>query len=160
MGSPYSTFDDVTKRYNPILQLIGTGSLQVTTDDVSSVYIRDAMSIVDGYLAPRYIVPLNPEPLLTDLTSDIAIYRMLEERLLRVPDAFITRYTNAMSILGMLRDGYMQLTGSSVQITSGGDQDAWSNNVSACFDGNVFKRLDRDDIDGHFHTRGDFFNRG
>jgi hypothetical protein len=36
------------------------------------------------------------------------------------------RYTNAMSLLTMLRDGGMDLTGSSVITTTGGDNEAWS----------------------------------
>jgi hypothetical protein len=35
--------------------MIGAGSLQVSTVDISSVYIADAQSIINGYLARRYV---------------------------------------------------------------------------------------------------------
>lgn len=125
--TPYATFDDVTKRYNPLLTMIGVGTLQISTDDVSSVYIRDAQSIINGYLARRYVMPLNPEPILTDLTSDIAIFRILRDRAPRIPEFMQTRYTDAMSLLTMLQNGGMDLIGSSVSINSAGDNEVWSN---------------------------------
>ena len=124
--TPYATFDDVTKRYNPILTMIGVGTLQVTTNDISSIYIADAQAIINGYLARRYVLPLSPEPILTDLTSDIAIFRVLRDRAPRIPEFMQTRYTDAMSLLTLLQGGQMDLTGSDVLPTSGGDNEAWS----------------------------------
>lgn len=124
--TPYATFDDVTKRYNPILTMIGVGTLQISTEDVSSVYIRDSQSIINSYLAKKYVLPLSPEPLLTDLASDIAIFRMLRDRAPRIPEFMQSRYTDAMSLLSQLRDGDMSLTGTDVIANSGGDNEAWS----------------------------------
>lgn len=125
--TPYATFDDVTKRYNPLLTMIGVGTLQVSTDDISSVYVRDAESIINGYLAGRYVLPLSPEPLLTDLASDIAIYRVLRDRAPRIPEFMQSRYTDAMALLMSIKSGDMQLTGSDVIVNPSGDQEAWSN---------------------------------
>jgi len=139
----YAEFTDITKRYNPITTMIGSGANDVSTADVTSIYIRDAMSIVNAYLSRRYITPLNPEPILTDLTSDIAIYRMLSDRAPRIPDYMEKRYTNAMSMLTMLRDGGMDLTASSQSINSGGgDQFAWSNVIGGGQNGPVFKPIE------------------
>lgn len=140
---PYATPDDVIKRYNPINTMLGTGSLQVSTTDIASVYIQDAESIINAYLARRYVLPLNPEPILTDLASDIAVYRVLSDRAPRIPDFMDKRYTNAMSMLQMLRDGGMDLTASSgVTINSGGDQFAWSNVIEPGQNGPVFKNAE------------------
>ena len=139
----YAEYNDIVKRYNPITSMIGSGSSDVSTADVTSIYIRDAMSIVNAYLSRRYIVPLQPEPILTDLTSDIAIYRMLSDRAPRIPDFMAKRYTNATSMLEMLRDGKMDLTVSSQAVNSGGgDQFAWSNVIGGGQNGPVFKPVE------------------
>jgi phage gp36-like protein len=123
--------------------MIGTNTLDVTTVDIASVYIADAESIVNGYLARRYTMPLTAEPLLTDLTADIALYRLLEDKVPRIPDFMDKRYTNAMSLLTQLRDGGMVLT--STNLASSGansDQFAWSNVVDPDFQGTVFKPIE------------------
>lgn len=125
---PYAVADDVIRRYNPISSMLGAGSLQVSTVDIASVYIADGESIVNAFLARRYVLPLTNEPILTDLTSDIAVYRILSDRAPRIPDFMQTRYTNAMSLLTMLRDGGMDLTMSNtVDAGASTDQYAWSN---------------------------------
>lgn len=139
----YATADDCFRRYKPLATMIGTNTLDITTVDIASVYIADAESIVNGYLSRRYSIPLTPEPLLTDLTADIAIFRCLEERLPRTPDFMQNRYTNAMSLLTMLRDGGMALTSSNL-VSSGqaSDQFAWSNVLDPDFNGTVFKPIE------------------
>lgn len=122
----YATTDDVFKRYPPISTMVGTQAFEVTTVDVASIYIQDAESYINAYLAPRYMIPLGTEPLITQLAADIALYRLIEDRAPRVPDIAVKRWTNAASLLEMLRDGKMWLLSSSTQVTSGGDQDAWS----------------------------------
>lgn len=140
---PYANATDVIKRYNPITTMLGVGSLQVSTIDIASVYIQDAESIINAYLARRYVLPLNNEPILTDLASDIAVFRILSDRAARVPDFMEKRYTNAMSLLTMLRDGGMDLVASSgVTINSGGDQFAWSNVIDPLQNGPVFRNAE------------------
>jgi phage gp36-like protein len=122
----YAVIDDVTKRYPPIITMIGSGGNFVASVDVSSIYIQDSESIINAYLARRYVVPLQSEPLLTSLCSDIALYRMIEDKLPRFPDAVEKRYTNAVSMLLMLQQGLISLNSSQL-VSSTGDQDAWSN---------------------------------
>jgi phage gp36-like protein len=116
---PYAAFDDVIKRYNPITTMIGSGSTDVATVDVSSIYIADAEGIINAYLGAKYAVPLQIEPMVTMLASDISIYKMLEDRASRVPEIAEKRYTRALDLLAMLRDGKMTLSSSQTQISSG-----------------------------------------
>lgn len=137
--TPYATVDDVLRRYSPMRSMIGVGSTDITTIDIASVYIADGQSIINGYLSRRYVLPLTPEPILTDLCADIAIYRAIRDKQARIPEFMATRYTDAMSLLTMLRDGGMDLTGSNPVNSGGGDEFAWSNVIDADFEGTVFK---------------------
>lgn len=121
----YSTIDGVFSRYKPITTLVGADTVQVTSDDVSSIFIMDAESFIDAYISRRYAVPLNPVPsLITQIASDLAIFNMMVEKLPQVPDFFQPRYDRAIQTLEMLRDGKMDL--SSQTIVTTGDQEAWS----------------------------------
>jgi phage gp36-like protein len=122
----YATISDVFKRYPLVENVVGAGVDQVGSVDVSSVYIADSESIVNAYLSRRYVLPLTIEPILTWITSDIAIYRLFEDKLPRFPDAIEKRYTAAMSMLSNIQLGKIDLTLSLQQVTSGGDQDAWT----------------------------------
>jgi phage gp36-like protein len=55
---PYATIDDVFGRYKPINTMVGIGSYDVTSVQVSSIFVADAESFVDAYLGARYEVPL------------------------------------------------------------------------------------------------------
>jgi phage gp36-like protein len=132
----YATIDDVFKRYPLISNLVGSGSNLVASADVASVYISDGASVVDAFLRAKYITPLVVEPMVTWITSDIAIYRMFEDKLPRFPDAVEKRYTNAMSMLMLLQLGKLTLTSSQI-VGDGGDQDAWSNAQS--YSGPIFR---------------------
>lgn len=124
----YSTINGVFSRYKPIRTLVGSGDVQVSSDDVSSIFILDAESFVDAYISRRYTVPLNPVPsLITQITSDLAIFNMMVEKLPEVPDFFQPRYDRAIKTLEMIRDGKMDLTSQTVVTT--GDQEAWSSTM-------------------------------
>jgi phage gp36-like protein len=120
----YATISDVFKRYQPLQTVVGSGGTRVPSADVTSIFIADAESIVNAYLASRYSIPLVAEPLVTMVTADIAIYRIEAQRLVRTPDFLKDRYTEALSLLVMLRDGEMTL--GSASITSSGNQEAFS----------------------------------
>lgn len=125
----YADIDDVFGRYSPINTLIGSGSNQVTSVDISSVYIADAESLIDSYIGRRYEVPLSsPTSLITSIASDLAIFNMLVERLPQTPDFFQPRYDRAIKNLEMLRDGKMLIPGAT-EVTTG-DQEAWSSTQS------------------------------
>ena len=154
----YASADDVIRRYNPINSMIGTASMQVSTVDIASIYIRDAESIINAHLARRYVLPLAEEALLTDLTSDIAIYRLLVDRAPRLPDFMEKRYANAMTLLEKLQKGQMDLVSSSTSINSGaGDQYAWSNVAEDGRNGPVFK--DAESLDPLCISSADYFSR-
>lgn len=124
----YATIDDVFKRYPPISTMVGTGGNDVASADVSSIYIADAESYVNAYLGVRYTLPLATEPLVTQLTSDIALYKMVEDKAPRIPEFMEKRFASVTKMLEMLRDGQMILTATSQTVNSGGNQEAWASN--------------------------------
>jgi phage gp36-like protein len=121
----YAVISDVLTRYPPIHSMIGTGSGEVTSLQVTSVYINDGEGFVNAYLGAKYAVPLVTEPIITSLTSDLAIYKLLEDKVPRIPEFMQRRHDNAIKTLEMLRDGKMVLSSSQTLITSG-DQEAYS----------------------------------
>lgn len=123
----YATISDVFKRFPPIHTMVGTGPNDVSSVDVSSIYIYDADSYVNAFLGARYTIPLTAEPLVTMLSSDIAIFRMCQDRMPRIPDYIKGRFDHVNSLLGMLRDGQMILS-SSQSIVTDGNQEAWTGN--------------------------------
>lgn len=122
---PYATIDDIFARF-PVSTLVGSGSNEVSSLEVSSVYIADAESIVDAHLSQRYTVPLNVEPIIKHITSDLAIFSMLAERTGRVPQVMQSRYDRALAYLVALRDGQMNLNPNSQTFNSSADEFVWS----------------------------------
>lgn len=158
---PYATADDVINRYKPIQTMIGTNTLDVTTMDIASVYIADGESMVNAYLSTRYVTPLVNEPLLTSITSDIAIYRLLSDKAPRIPDFMQKRYENAMALLISIKSGDMVLNASTAtMVTTGGDQFAWSNVTEPGYGGPVFTNAEqyphRDYFGGYTNTDSRF----
>jgi phage gp36-like protein len=120
----YTDINGVFKRYRPINSLIGFEQSQVSSVDVSSIFIADADALIDAYLSRRYSVPLAANPMINRISADLAIFNMLVEKLPETPDFFQPRYDRAIKDLEMLRDGDMALPGV-LQVTSG-DQEAFS----------------------------------
>lgn len=135
----YAVVDDILRRYNPITTMLGTGTMDISTVDIASIYIADGESIINGYLGKRYLIPLQSEPILTDICADIAIYRTLRDRAPRIPEFMQTRYTDAMDLLKAISSGDMILNSSSQAVNTAGDQEAWSNVIDPGFNGPVFK---------------------
>jgi len=126
----YATQDDVFLRYPPIENLVGSGDMLVTTVSIASVYIADAEGYVNAFLRARYATPLVVEPVITQVTTDIAIYRMIEDHAPRIPDMAEKRMIAANSILAMLSEGKMLLDpASQTLVSTGGDQEVWSTNL-------------------------------
>jgi len=121
----YATIDDVFARYRPLSTTVGTGSFEVTSVDVSSVYIAQAEGLVNGYLAGRYKLPLPSDPLIRRMTADLAIFDIMVERLPEVPDFMQERYNRTIELLQMIRNGKIDVA-SATEIGSGGDFEAWS----------------------------------
>lgn len=126
----YATIGDIFSRYAPINTMVGTGANEVTSAEVSSVFIYDAESFINAHLAKRYVIPVTTEPLITMLTSDIAIANMMFEKLGELPNFMQTRYDRAMDMLKKLTEGDMILTASGTSLVSTGDQFAWSSTQS------------------------------
>lgn len=125
----YATIDDIFGRFKPIRTMIGAGSFEVSSDDVGSIFIADSDSFVDAYLAKRYVVPITPVPsMITQIASDLAIFNMMTEKQVQVPDSFQARYDRSLKTLEMLRDGEMVLP-AAVEIAMAGDNEAWSANI-------------------------------
>lgn len=138
---PYASFQDVFLRYPPIESVVGSGDMLVNTTDVASVYIADAEGYVNAYLRARYVTPLAREPVVTQVTVDIAVYRLIEDHAPRVPDMAEKRMIAANSMLYMLREGVMLLDpASQVLVTTGGDQEVWSTNLEQA--GPVFTAIE------------------
>ena len=122
----YAISDDIFSRYKPIKTMVGASSFEVTSLDVTSIFVFDAEGLVDAYLGVKYSVPVSPVPaLITKITSDLAIFAMLSDKHTNVPDIMTARYDRSIELLEMLRDGKLTL-GSSVSIATGGDDEAFS----------------------------------
>lgn len=123
----YAGIDDIFKRYAPIHTLVGSADNMVDSIHVGSIFVADAESLVDGYLSRRYDVPLAAPvaPMITQITSDLAIFNMLVEKLPTTPDFFQPRYDRALSLLEMIATGEVNVVSATV-LTDGGDQLAWS----------------------------------
>lgn len=125
----YADPSDVFRRYPPISTIVGSDAagMMVSTLDVGSIYIADAEGYVNAFLRGRYVTPMAREPILTQVTVDISIYRMIEDHAPRIPDMAEKRMIAANSLLWMLQSGVMQLDpASQVLVTTGGDQEVWS----------------------------------
>jgi phage gp36-like protein len=129
--SAYAGYNDVIRRYQPLLTMIGSAAPDVSTTDIASIYIADAEGLINAYLGAKYVLPLAmPEPLITRIAADIAIYKVIEDRAPRVPEMAANRYTDAQSLLSMLRDGKMVLSNSQTFVADGGDNEAFSSTGS------------------------------
>lgn len=126
----YSSLTDIFVRYRPITTMVGTGDYDVTSAEVTSVFIAQSDGIIDGYLAKRYVVPLSTTPpLITLISADLSIHSMLAEKLPTVPEFIDKRYERAMNLLTAIMSGTMTLGNSVTEVTSAGDNYAWSPNM-------------------------------
>lgn len=126
---PYATFDQVIRNYSPLTTLVGTMESQVSTVDISSIFIANGEALINGYIMNRYIT-IGNEPLLTKINCDLAIADILMEKLGEVPPFMQSRYDRAIKQLEQIRDGEIVLVGSGTAATDGGDNEAWSSTQS------------------------------
>jgi len=85
--------------------MVGTGTNDVTSLEVSSIFIYDAESFVNAHLAKRYQTPVASEPIITMITADLAISNMMFEKLGELPNFIQPRYDRAMMMLEKLAAG-------------------------------------------------------
>jgi len=160
MAYPYATIDDVFSRYAPIHTMVGSGSNDVTSVEVSSIFIADAQSFVDAHLAKRYVVPVEAEPLITQIATDLSIANMMFDKLGELPNFIQPRYDRAMKMLEKLSTGDLILTSNSTTLTSSYDSFAWSSTQSyhSIFSpvlGELDQAADQDRIDADKNERSD-----
>ncbi|MFH1028488.1 MAG: DUF1320 domain-containing protein [Pseudomonadota bacterium] len=110
----YSTLDDLKKNIPEavIIQLTddaGTG--EIVQDKIDEA-ITSADGEIDGYLATRYTVPLDPIPaLISKFSADIAIYNLYSRVAETIPDTRSDRYKNAIRTLEKISEGKIRLGG-------------------------------------------------
>lgn len=126
----YATINDIFARYAPINTMVGTGNNDVTSVEVSSIFIADAESFMNTFLAKRYVTPVATEPVITMIASDLAISNMMFEKLGELPNFIQPRYDRAMSMLEKLSKGDLILTSNSTSIVTSGDNFAFSTTQS------------------------------
>lgn len=122
----YATIVDVFARYKPIGSMVGIGSLDVSSNDVASIFISDAEGFMNAFLASRYVVPVTTEPLITMIAADIATFNMMAEKLPGVPDFMQARYDRSLDYLERFSKGEMLLVASGTTLVTSGDSEAWS----------------------------------
>jgi phage gp36-like protein len=126
----YATIDDVFSRYAPIHTMVSSSNNDVTSVEVSSIFIADAESFMNVHLAKRYDIPVATEPVITQIATDLAIANMLFEKLGELPNFIQPRYDRSMDMLTKLAAGDLILTSNSTTIITSGDNFAWSSTAS------------------------------
>jgi len=121
----YADPADVVNRFKPLKSMLGVETLDVSSSELSSIYINDACSLIDGYLGSKYVTPIVPTPqLLTQISCDLSIFNILVEKAPGMPDWMQARYDRAIKLLELIRDGSIVL--SATIVGSLGDNFAWS----------------------------------
>jgi len=108
----YATIDDLIARLGKreIIDLTDrTGSGVVDTAAVDQA-LTDACAEIDGYLAARYQLPLPTVPtVLTRLTCDIAVYRLMTLRRMGDVEDARRRYEDVIRLLERIASGRVAL---------------------------------------------------
>lgn len=103
MGRQYITIEDLKKRFGEID--IEELSHQSGIEAVS--VIASVSALIDGYVAPRYRLPLvNEYELLKDACSDIVYYRLYN---VQPPENVRKRYEDAIALLEKVSSGKIAL---------------------------------------------------
>ena len=123
----YASIDDVFTRYPRIASMVGSGTNDVTSAEITSSYLMDADAYIDAYLGTKWTVPFSPAPTLVRwMAADIAICNMIFEHQKKAPQVITDRWDRVNSKLEKLRDGEMTLVGSGAVAVTSGDQEVWS----------------------------------
>ncbi len=122
----YCTLQDLIDRYGePLLREV-TDRGDVSADEIDPVAIdraiADAGALIDGYLKPRYALPLNPvPPLVKRLSLTIALY----EAHASVANEKVRRdYDDALKLLTQISSGAVKLDANGTEPASSGSQGA------------------------------------
>ena len=130
----YATLSDMQTRYGVDLLRVASkpGTVELDTAAVQ-LAIDDASSIIDGYLAGRYSLPLAHVPTaLVPICCDIARYRLYGEQ---APEQIGKRFEAAIAFLKSVGKGELALG-----LSAEGDSLESSNLATIQSDGRVFGR--------------------
>lgn len=130
----YATLSDMQTRYGEDLLRVASkpGTVELDTAAVQ-LAIDDAASIIDGYLAGRYPLPLAHVPTaLVPICCDIARYRLYGEQ---APEQIGKRFDAAVAFLKSVGKGELALG-----LSAEGDSLESSNLATIQSDGRVFGR--------------------
>lgn len=118
----YTTQAQLTERYGAAMLVNLTDRAAVATGTIDGVVIDRALAdtdaMIDGYLAARYILPLESVPgLVADLAMQIAIYKLHVNE----PDPKIAKdYDLALKMLRDISSGTVRLGVAGVEPASSG----------------------------------------
>jgi phage gp36-like protein len=98
---PYITQTEFEKRF-------GESELANLTESTDfNAAAADATSLIDGYLASRYTLPLSTvPPMVQSWAADVARYRLWDDR---APEEVRKRYEDVLQQLGQLARGLFSL---------------------------------------------------
>lgn len=113
----YATQTQLTQRFGAAMLVNLTDRAEVASGmidaDVIDRALADTDAMIDGYLAPRYILPLaEVPPLLADVAMQIAIYKLHVTE----PDPKIAKdYDTALKMLRDIGSGVVRLSAAGVE---------------------------------------------
>lgn len=113
----YATQTQLTQRFGAAMLVNLTDRAEVATGAIDTAVIDRALAdtdaMIDGYLAPRYILPLAAiPPLLADVAMQIAIYKLHVTE----PDPKISKdYDNALRMLRDIGTGAVRISAAGVE---------------------------------------------
>lgn len=120
----YATQANLTERFGEAMLVLLTDRAAVATGLVDATVVARALtdtdSLIDGYLAARYVLPLsNVPPLVLDLALQIAIYKLH----ITSPDDKISKdYDTALKMLEKIGNGAVRIQAEGVEPASSGAQ--------------------------------------
>nr|DAI24804.1 MAG TPA: head to tail adaptor [Caudoviricetes sp.] len=103
MGQQYISINDLYEHFSQIEidDLAGTDEIKVTS------IISSVSALIDGYVAPRYRLPLvNQYEILKDAACDIVFYKLYN---IQPPENARKRYEDAMALLERIASGKVML---------------------------------------------------
>jgi phage gp36-like protein len=106
---PYATLADLIVRTSEdeLIQLTDPAHVQVLDEDVVNMALVDASTVIDGYLAGRYPVPLDPvPPILVGYCCDMALARLYRDA---IPEHKQRRADDAVKFLAAVAKGHINL---------------------------------------------------
>jgi phage gp36-like protein len=117
----YAVLQDLIDRYgsSEMTQLTDRTGAGTPDAQVCARALQDATDMIDGYVAGRYSVPLNPVPgNVSRICSDIARFYLWKDQ---ASEAVMALYKSAMAVLAGIQSGAITLESSSVDTALSGD---------------------------------------